>query len=729
MHPTQGSDRPGEKPSRLAGFWGPALLVLAGGAAYARSFAGPFVFDDVGSIVDNPTIRHLWPLGPALAPPPGGLTVSGRPFLNLTLALNHAFGGTHVGGYHALNLVIHLLAGLALLGVARRTLRALPVLAWAIALLWTVDPLQTESVTYVIQRAESLMSLWYLLTLYCFIRHAETQAGSSDGKGRGPWSSLCVISCLLGMATKEVMVSAPLIALLYDRTFLSGSFRAAWLRRRPLYLALAATWILLLGLVIGEGGGRGGSAGLGAAVSGWAYWLTQPAAVARYLRLAVWPHPLVFEYGTFWVKAAGQVLPAAFLVGLLILGTAVALRRWPAWGFLGCWFFALLAPTSLVPGTTQMIVEHRVYLALAPMLAALLGAGTAAGRWLSRRAGIAEPAAAGWGALVLAAGMGILATDHRNQTYRSELVLWADTAAKRPGNALAHNNLGIALEKIPGRIPEAIAQFQEALRLDPNFYEAHNDLGNLWLKTPGRLPDAVAEYRAALRMWPGFAEAHNDLGDALWQMPDRRDEAISEYKAAMRIKPGYAGAHNNLGKAWLETPGKWQGAVNQFEEALRLQPDFAEAHNNLGNAWALQPGRLHDAIGQFQEALRLNPGFAEAHNNLGNAWLQVPGKLPEATRQLEEALRLQPDYPEALNNLGNAWLQTPGKLAEAIARYQAALRLRPDYAEAHYNLAVAWLQRPEHVADARIQLQAFLRLRPENEEARQLLASLPPAAP
>ena len=162
-------------------WWMPVALVTLCLVAYHNSFTGPFIFDDVRSIRDNPTIRHLWPIGQCLHPPhQHGLTVEGRPLINLSLAINYALGRQKVWGYHALNLAVHILAGLTLLGVVRRTLqqprllgcfgRAANGLALTIAILWAVHPLQTESVTYVIQRAESIMGLFYLLTLYCFIR-------------------------------------------------------------------------------------------------------------------------------------------------------------------------------------------------------------------------------------------------------------------------------------------------------------------------------------------------------------------------------------------------------------------------------------------------------------------------------------------------------------------------------------------------------------------------------
>jgi hypothetical protein len=265
-----------------------AILAAAAAAVYARTFSVPLLLDDAASIVENPTIRHwstaFWP--------PAAATVSGRPVLNLSLAVNHAISGTAVWSYHVLNLAVHVLAGLTLFGIVRRTLRhrsgralapsGATWVAFAASLLWTLHPVQTESVTYVIQRAESLMGLFYLLTLYSFIRGVE-----ADGFPKRVWLAVCVTACLLGMATKEVMVSAPLIVLLYDRTFVARSFREAWHRHWGLYMAMAATWVLLAALTAGTGWDRGGTSGFDVGVSPWAYWLTQFPAVTRYLWLSV----------------------------------------------------------------------------------------------------------------------------------------------------------------------------------------------------------------------------------------------------------------------------------------------------------------------------------------------------------------------------------------------------------------------------------------------------------
>jgi len=573
---------------------GEAILAAGAIAVYSRTFPIPLFFDDRAAIIDSSTIRH-W--GTAWWPPIN-TTASGRPILNLSLAINYAVSGTAGWSYHALNLAIHVLAGLTLFGIVRRTLArraeaAASPLAFFAALLWTLHPLQTEAVTYVIQRAESLMGLFYLLTLYCFIRGAE-----ANGRQR-LWFPLSVVACLLGMATKEVTVSAPLIVLLYDRTFVAGSFREAWHRRRWLHLSLAATWLPLAGLVASAGWNRNGMAGFDVGITPWAYWLTQFEAVTRYLWLAVWPHPLVFEYGTFWVNQATEMSLYALLVVGLAVAVLVALWRRPVLGFLGAWFFAILAPTSVVPGRLQMIVEHRMYLPLAAVMTLVVIGIHAAVR---RQSWVVFAA--------LALGLGML-TARRNEDYRSELTIWSDTLAKRPNNERAHYNLGNAWLEIPGRLNDAIAQYEEALRLNPDYAEAHNSLGFAWAQMPGRLDDARAQ----------FAES-------------------------LRLDPHCASAHTNLGNVWSEMPGRLNDAIAQYEEALRLDPDYAEAHYNLGLAFSRMPGRLNDAIAQFEEALRLRPDYAPGWHSLGVSWFQL-GNLPAAAEAFRKELRLSPDDPMA----------------------------------------------------------------------------------
>lgn len=662
------SHDPHRRAIRLAGVG----LVLAVLAAYHNSLGGPFVFDDLPAIVANPSIRQLWPISGVLAPAlDGGLTVSGRPLVNLSLALNYAWGGEAVAGYHAFNLLIHVCAGLLLFGLVRRTLLqpvpaarfgpvALP-LACGVAALWLLHPLQTAAVTYIVQRAEVLVGFCYMLTLYAFVR-------ASGSTRPGPWLALSVAACLAGMGCKEVMVTAPVMVFLYDRTFVAGGFRAAWGRRWGYYLALAGTWLLLAWLVAGTKG-RGGSAGFGIEVSSWEYLLTQCQAIVRYLGLVVWPRPLVFDYGLATVGGLTAVWWQALLLGALAAGTAWALVKRPVAGFIGAWFFGLLAPSSsVVPVVTQTMAEHRMYLALAAPLI-LVAAGLY--RWLGRPA---------WPVLGVLALLGGVVTCVRNADYATAEGLWADTVAKRPANARAHHNLGLA-ELSRGRLAEAERHLRDAIALAPGSSEPLYNLGVI-LARQGRPAEAIAAYQEAIRLGPDHVGAHNNLANLLVDA-GRSAEAGPHYAEAVRRQPGFAGARNSYGK-WLIDAGRPAEALAQLEAAIGLKPGMAELHFNAGNACAAL-GRMTAAADYYQAAIRLEPGHALAHNNLGNILAELD-RLPEAVAAYERAARLDPAYADPRRNLA-AVLAHLGRVPEAVAHLQAYVRLRPGDEEARAELA------------------------------------------
>ena len=719
------------------------VLILATVGAYWNSFNVPFLLDDNLSIEGNPSIRHLGRIGDVLSPRPPAQTVA-RPLLNLSLALNYAGGGRSVRGYHVVNLLIHVCAGLALLGIVRRTLlwpglrlrygeAALPLAAFT-ALLWTLHPLQTEAVTYISQRAESLMGLFYLLTLYGFIRSVTADADvgrdrrippphaagfgdpalqqSATGEGNR-WLVLSVAACLCGMATKQTMVTAPVLVLLYDRAFVSGSFRSALANRRWYYASLAATW-LLLGFLMYHLSLAAVGVGTQAGVSWPRYALTELRVVTDYLKLAIWPHPLVFDYGTE-ILATGPlaVAPYALIMAAVLVGVVCAWRRSPLAGFLGVWFFLILAPTStVVPIAEQPMAESRLYLPLAAVVVLVTLGSYALGR---RRAFVVL------GLVVI--GLGVL-TVRRNHDYRSEVSIWEDTLAKNPRASRVQDGFANALAEVPGRLDEAITHYAEALRIKPTDADAHHDLAVALAKMPGRWPEAIAHYEAALRLQPDYAGAHYNLAVVLAQIPGRLPEAIAHYESTVRLQPDFAAAHYNLALGLAKTPGRLADAVAHYEEALRLQPDYAEAHNNLANALAQIPGRLPDAIAHYEAALRLQPDFAVAHNNLASRLAKMPGRLPDAIAHYEAALRVAPDYAEAHNNLANALTQLPGRRPDAIAHYEAALRLQPDNAEAHYNFALALAKMPGRSAAAIGQMEEAVRLKPGLVEAHIGLAAV-----
>jgi tetratricopeptide (TPR) repeat protein len=445
------------------------------------------------------------------------------------------------------------------------------------------------------------MGLCYLLVLYGFLR------GATEGS-RAKWFTFAIVMCAVGMATKEVMVTAPVIVLLYDRTFVSGSFGGAGRRHRTLYLGLACTWIVLALLVLGAGD-RGGTIGSSAGVTAWEYALCQSRGIIHYLGLALWPHPLIFDYGTDFVSFAGAAGYA--VVDLCLLGlTAWALWRAPAIGFLGAFFFLILAPTtSFVGGTRQMLAEHRMYLSLAALVILIVvGLHRALGRrWI-------VPASLAVVALAVATG-------RRNVDYRSELAIYTDTVAKRPQNAYARYNLGKVLAET-GRLPEAIVEDEAAVRLRPTMAPAQNNLGKA-LFDLGRLDEAIAHYEKAVQLEPAYGRAHYNLGLALVAAGHQTD-ALAHFEMAARLNPSDVDARGNWGSVLLDL-GQTAAAEKQFREVLALNPDLPEARCNLGTVYLLQEN-FSAAADQFEAALRLAPQMTVARERLELARTRAAAK-------------------------------------------------------------------------------------------------------
>ena len=602
-------------PRSAVALWLLGLVALVC-VAYHNSFSGPFVFDDAPAIIENASVHRL-SLATLLPPPDEGQTVGGRPVVNLTLALNYALGGTRPPGYHVFNLLIHLGATCLLFGVVRRTLllprfgerfrRSASALAFNAAALWAVHPLLTEAVTYIVQRAESLAAFFYLLTLYAFVRAVEARRISPVAAGI--WACGAFIACLLGMATKEAMVTAPVVVLLYDRIFVASSWRELRSQRWRWHAALFSTWILLAWLVH-QTGGRGGTAGLGVGDSVWDYLLIQCRAIMRYLALALWPNALSFDYGMHQDTSVVAALPYGLALAALLGATGLSLWRWPALGFLGATFFLLLAPSSsFVPIAVQPIAEHRMYL---PLAVVAVGVVVGTFTWCRHAPFVLGAATAALAVLTLT----------RNATYRSDVALWNDTIAKQPRNARAHVQLADALAT-SGRPEAALPYYRKAIELETAavhpgdrtlLTEMFINLGNALLAL-GRPDDAIASYRRAIEHDALAKTAHYNLGSVLMES-GHCDEAAAELETAIRLDPNYASAHTNLGSVRLQQR-RPADALTAFVAAAQLDPS-AKTCTNIGVALA-ELGRHDEAIAAFERALAFDPNFRPARELLDEA--------------------------------------------------------------------------------------------------------------
>ena len=597
----------------------PLLILTAIVVTYANSFSGPFIFDDLPWIEANSHILHLWPLWNTLQPPHGAAG-TGRPLVCLTLALNYAVSGLDPWSYHAVNLAIHASAVLVLFGIVRRTLQGPRLrdrfgvqangLAAAVAVCWAVHPLQTESVTYIIQRMESLMGLFLLLTLYCVIR-------GHDSPRHSRWYATAVICCALGIGSKEGMVIAPIIVLLYDRIFLADSWTELWHQRSGLYAGLAATWLILIALV-GMNRARGGGLLGSPAVSWWRYAQNQFGAIAHYLRLTFWPNKLCLDYG--WQASPlprSWIALGAMLAVWLAAATGWALANARPVGFLGAWFILTLAPNSSVVPIQDMVAERRMYLPLAAVVTLMVIAAWNLLFTLSRRFKL-TPAALRWACFALTtliAGALAWRTAERNQDYHSGIAIWTDTIHKRPLNGRAWNNLGYSYYKAR-QLDWAVACLRRAIELLPTYAPtramAYGNLGNVHI-AQGRYNEAITDFSEALRLNPNNGDAHNDLGCALQQLGER-DKALEHFRTAIRLQPDHALAHYNM-SVLLTDVGDFDKALRELQTARRLLPSRPEILFRLGVLLS-NHGRYAEACANFAEALRLKPDFEQARQYL-----------------------------------------------------------------------------------------------------------------
>jgi tetratricopeptide (TPR) repeat protein len=684
--------------------------------AYCGTFRVPLLLDDESAITNNPSIRNLWWLSSVLNPP-AEATTGGRPLTNLSFAISYGISGVKPWGHHLLNVGIHALTALALFGVLRRTLRT-PVLAarfandaallaGAVAILWAVHPLQTQTVTYISQRCEALMSLFYLLSLYCFVRGVEGQVLR--------WHSSAVVAGLCSGMCKETAVTLPLAILLYDRVFVAGSFRAALSKRRWFYGSLATIWLVVLWLLIGV---KHRGIGFGSDVSPFHYGLTECKALVIYGSLCFWPHPLIFDRNPVIFNSLTQAWPYAIVVAVLVAGSIWALVRRPSLGFAITWFFVLLAPSSsLVPVVGAPIAENRPYLALVGIL-------TLAVAIFQRCHGTRRTCRA---CAILAMG-GILSTARRNYDYQDAVRLWEDTVQKAPENYRAHHNLALLLAARADRKADARAHYETALLLQPRFAEAHSNLAGLLATQPNCAAETLAHYEAALRLRPDYADAHNNFAAFLSRQPGKQADAYSHFETALRLNPNYADAHNNLAVLLGNEPGGQAAALGHYETALRLKPDYADAQNNLAQLLAGPLNRPVDALAHYEIALRLKPDFADAHYNMANLLANLPGRKAEARVHYEAALRLQPEDADAHTNLALLLAEDPSWKTDALEHFAAALRILPNSSAIHLNLAKLLETFSDKRREAIAHYSSVLAIDPTNPVAKEALQRLSQAS-
>ncbi|UCE56532.1 MAG: tetratricopeptide repeat protein, partial [Desulfobacterales bacterium] len=631
------------------------LIVLTfftlGFLIYSNTFESPFVFDDTQRIADNPDIR-LKKLGveDLLKAAFGRHSAQSRPLGNISFALNYYFHQYELAGYHIVNIIIHIVNGILLWLFLKKTLDLKSVgskfkhaqfIALLSALLWLVNPVQTQSVTYMVQRLNSMATMFFLLSFLFYLYGRLT----TKKELRWAWFLGAAFGWLLALGCKQNTAMLPFFIFLYEWYFFQGLSKN-WLKRSLKYIAVililfGLVAFIYLGLEPWEKIKTPRDFSEGQFTMGQRL-LTQTRVVIHYLGLIFYPHPsrlnLDYDFPLSYslMSPFTTLLSLTAILGLIILGVYLA-KKDRLISFCIFWFFGnLVIESSIIP--LALIFEHRLYLPSMPLLLipVTLGYRYIKLNWL--RAAL----------LCIVVIIFSVWTYQRNRVWENDLSLWTDVVSKSPNKARPKINLGLALVK-RDRLDEAIHHYLKSLHIDPNYYEAHINLG-VALAKQSKTNEAIDHYRRALEIKPNSLEANNDLGNALLQ-EGKTDEAIEHYRKALQLDPNNNKVHNNLALA-LASQDKTNEALIHYRIALQINPNFAEAHNNLGRE-LLRQGKTDEARENFIAALSLDPNLSEAHINMGII-LGQQGKPNEAIEHYRKALELNPDNDEAHNNLGLA---------------------------------------------------------------------------
>ena len=751
------------------------LLLLAIALVFGQTVRFEFVnFDDQVYVYENVHVQKgmtregfVWAFASFCG-------TNWHPVTWLSHMLDIQLYGLWAGGHHLTNVLLHALSVIVLFLVLRQmTGRQWP--SALVAALFAIHPLHVESVAWVAERKDVLSGLFFVLTLaaylgyvrrpfsllryllvvLCFVmgllskpmlvtlplvlllldywplrRFGATGSGATTlvpgsagsegrgarGEGRTEDAATTMVSGSSGntgstvsgsVATDHVYTVPGLPSSAQHTVGQAGALRSGLLRliveKIPLLLLAAASCVATL------------MAQTNAMVALEELPFVYRAANAvvsyvAYLGQSLCPTSLAVFY-----PHARDALPWWIVGGclLLLMGVSIVVARWRRsrpYLLLGwLWYLGMLVPViGLVQVGTQTRADRYMYLPLVgPSLALVWTTLEFAGssfvrRWLCGTAWLLV--------LVFLASL----SWQQVSTWRNSEALWTHALACTTRNDMAHYNLGVALTG-RGQVDKAIAQYQKALEIKPNYANAHNNLG-VALTDRKQVDSAIAHYQRSLEIRPDYAEAHNNLGLAL---AGRRqvDEAIAHYQKALEIRPDYAVAHNNLAVA-LAGRGQVDEAITHFQKVLEIKPDYADAYNNLGVVLAGR-GQVDEAIAHFQKVLEIKPDYADAYNNLAVA-LAGRGQVDESIAQYQKALEIKPDYADAHFNLASA-LAGHGQFDSAITHFQKALDVRPDYAEAHYNLGVVLAGRGQ-IDEAIAHFQKALEVRPDFAQSRRNLS-------
>ena len=575
------------------------VICMLGAIIYSNTFHSPFCFDDISSITKNFAIRNLynskniWNFWPT------------RFITYLSIAINYHFGCLNVIGYHIFNLIIHLFSAILLFWFTLLTLST-PLMkdekisshsglvAFFAGLIFVSHPIQTQGVTYIVQRAASITTLFYLgaITLY-----AKSRLVQYEKTGSKKWVFYYAASLILSIAamfTKETAITLPLMILLYEIVFLKKERRINWRYLSPFLITILIIPMTMLITKSVNFEDMHRMAEGAPNVSHKNYILTQFRALVTYIRLLFLPikQNLDYDYPISRSLTEPSTLSSLLFLTMILAIAVKLLRKYRLISFGIFWFFLTLLPESGLVPIKDVIFEHRLYLAMTgfSIFFVSLLYNIFARHSLTKLTILIIVIITSYSAL----------TYRRNLVWKDEVSIWNDVIRKSPHKARPYYNRGVAYanKHYPDK---AILDFNKALEINPYYVSAYYNRGNIY----------------------------SDRGN--------NDLAIPDYDRAIMLNPADAKAYYNRGSVYFDK-GRYDDAMLDFSKALSIEPTHAKAYNNRGIAYAIQ-GNYDQAIADLDKALDIDPRYAEAYNNRATAYC-YKGNFDKSWKDIHKAMSL-----------------------------------------------------------------------------------------
>ncbi|MEK6744814.1 MAG: tetratricopeptide repeat protein [Nitrospirota bacterium] len=659
----------------------PALLIiLLCLVTYSNTYQVPFQFDDPSNISENSIVRDLQAFASAstLSKP--------RSIAYLSFALNYRLHGTRVPGYHVVNLTVHIGASLLVYGIVMLLFRT-PVMrqstlqhrakwiALFSALLFAAHPVQTQAVTYIVQRMASLAALLYLASFASYLKSRMPLGGSERAVIHPFWYGLSILTAVLAMKTKEIAFTLPVIIVFAELLF----FKDRPLKRVMVLVPVLVTLFIIPFGMITAAGSTGdmvsdvsGAMRLQTDMSRKEYLFTEIAVVATYLRLLFYPagQNLDHDYPTYHSFFVPEVILSFLLLALLAGAAVVMLYRdyrtsrpgtLTAFGTL-FFFITLLVESSIMP-IADVIFEHRLYLPSMGIFIAVTSALWAAADRIHSRWALAERLVLT--VLTIAVLSSASLAYARNTVWQSEVKLWMDVVQKSPMKARAYNGLGLAFYHLQ-EYERAMAELSKAITLHPTYAVAFNNLGNT-LHAYGRIERAIDMQTRAIELDGSNLVFYDNRGLSYAALGDH-DRAIDDHLKAIDLDPTYAKARHNLGFA-LYAAGRYARAQEEYSRAVELDPGNAIFYYNRALCYAAT-GDHAKSLEDYNKGIAIAPDTVELYNGRGAVYGTL-GRYDEAIADFTTALDRRPNYALSYLNRGILFARA-GRRGPALSDFQQA---------------------------------------------------------